>query len=340
MATRVKHKNRLIVRFAEKAKDQLYKGESWYKKNLIDQLDIKRNCIEIDFERTNEINENYLFTSSCPVRIELYKAVCFYLAVTGRMPKVKEVKLYQDSKEMEISAKRLIRHWEDCNVQITIPATVAEKCFKSDGAKSYIAITYFLKAQLDAFSHDCFRAAWSGLNALYEDMSKDWHERSKLNGLSAFLKVNEPKRAELYVKQFDNSVLWDRLEWYNYVMWKKPSTLEKELFTDDAYPDCIIYEKLCVQLIAQYMKNDNKVTADECNKKYIKRRGKKQKRIIDQVLFLVKNYCYMLRNRSFHADRPYPVFGLFDEDVESTESILTKVLLYTICDILEYKAED
>ena len=51
---------------------------------------------------------------------------------------------------------------------------------------------------------------------------------------------------------------------------------------------------------------------------------------------MVVDYCYMLRNRSFHANKAYPLF-MFDSGEEecTVEDILTKLLLMTIEGILK-----
>ena len=65
-----------------------------------------------------------------------------------------------------------------------------------------------------------------------------------------------------------------------------------------------------------------------------KRLKRKSNHVNEQLRFLTISYCYMLRNRSFHADKPYPVFGLFDESGKSTEDVLTRLLLYVIRDLI------
>ena len=57
---------------------------------------------------------------------------------------------------------------------------------------------------------------------------------------------------------------------------------------------------------------------------------------VARAQFLVVDYCYMLRNRSFHANKAYPLF-MFDSGEEecTVEDILIKLLLITIEGILK-----
>lgn len=330
-----KSKNRLIVLFDEKSSEPLYQGDSWYRKNLVDQLDIRRDRIEISFVRAGKIDSDYLFTSSCPVRIQLYRAACFYLAVTGRMPDVKEIALFQGDKRIEIDGERLTRHWANCRTEITIPPEVAVRCFRENGLKCHIAITFFLKAQLDTFPHDCFRAAWSGINALYNGLKKDKNDKDNLNALSDFLRRQKPRRAEKYLRSLDNS-FWDHLEWYNYIKWNSLEKATEEVFETECFHDRLLYDKIAKQILIQRGKSGkDQAETERLHAVYLKKLEKRSNIINERVRFLVTSYCYMLRNRSFHAGRPYPVFGLFEENMEYPEQILTKVLLYTICDLLE-----
>ena len=207
----------LVVEFKEKQKDVLYEGPSWYSTKTVDQISITKNRIVIRFVRSAKVDtQAYLFTKASPVRIQLYRAACFYLAVTGALPDVKRVQLKSAQGDTELDKERLTQHWANCRIDLTMPAGVAAKCFSQDGKMCYVAITYFLKAQLDSFPHDCFRAAWSGLNALYNGLTDDRHEGEKLKRLSRHLEQYPPESATAYVQALPNA-FWDELQWYNYI---------------------------------------------------------------------------------------------------------------------------
>lgn len=55
----------------------------------------------------------------------------------------------------------------------------------------------------------------------------------------------------------------------------------------------------------------------------------------DRLKILISVYCYKLRNRSFHAERAYPLF-IISEDVETeVEQILTEIILLTVKDLFQ-----
>ena len=54
----------------------------------------------------------------------------------------------------------------------------------------------------------------------------------------------------------------------------------------------------------------------------------------EKARFLLTHYCYTLRNKTFHGERPYPIFRLEDEKAVEEERILTHLLLEAIRDLL------
>ena len=60
---------------------------------------------------------------------------------------------------------------------------------------------------------------------------------------------------------------------------------------------------------------------------------KKNNRPKDRLKFIVCRYCYMMRNKSFHAETIYPLFVISDDAETRIEKILTEVLLLTIKDL-------
>ena len=328
----------LYVGFQDNRDDILYDGVSYYTSKLIDHLKITYRQIAIDFERSAAIDmENYLFTALNPVRIQLYKAVCYYLAVTGKIPDTDRIWIAWNGQEFTLDKDRLTRHWANCEITYTMDPGVACKCFEKDGKTCYVAITYFLKAQLDLFSHDRFRAAWSGLNALYNHLSEDWHENAKLNALSQYLINNPPVRVQEYIRTLPKS-FWKSISWYNYLQNHGLDKTIKDVFITEMYQDKTIYTYLgsCAisRISAEEKKTGKSGRAKLLKDKFDRKRTKKTDRINEQLRFLVIQYCYMLRNRSFHADKPYPIFGLFDEQEDGVESILTTVLLMVIRDTM------
>ena len=64
-----------------------------------------------------------------------------------------------------------------------------------------------------------------------------------------------------------------------------------------------------------------------------------EKNVISNVArarFLVADYCYMLRNRSFHAEKAYPLFVINKEaDYKTVEEVLTELILMTMEGLLK-----
>ena len=323
----------LILKFEEKKTEILYQGLSWYRKNLVDQIMITYNRIEIRFQRNTRIAlEEYIFQPSNPVRYQLYRAACFYLSVVGKLPKVHSLIMCGNEKQYQIDIEKLTKNWKGCCVPITLPAEIAAECFSEEGKWVYIIITYFLKAQLDAFSHDCFRAAWSSLNAVYSHLSSNSQEQEtvKLRRLACFLRNHHALDAEKNAAAFDKE-FWKHLEWHNYAQKRKIENIKEDIM-NNRYRDIEIYQCLVEYAKSQFKKDP--VVVNEISEYAKERIKKKEIDANERVRFLVCEYCYMLRNRSFHALKPYPIFGLFTEDGKDQEGQLTRLLLLTIRDIL------
>ena len=328
----------LQVQFQEARNDLLYEGDLFYKENLIDHVRVAYDQILFRFERSKKIElENYLYSAQSPVRIQLYKAACYYLAVAGHLPDVNAIRLTQGKTVWAADKERLTRHWENCRIDILLDSKAAARCFTREGKTCYIAITYFLKAQLDSFPHDCFRAAWSGLNALYNSLTDDRFEGEKLKKLSQYLDRHPPESALTYIRTLPKG-FWDRLDWYSFIRYKGLDECKTDVFQSNLYQDREIYSHLGRCIISLYEQKERKTgethEATVLQEQFEKRIKKKSKRLNEQLRFLTVQYCYMLRNRSFHADKPYPVFGLFDERENSVEVTLTKLLLYVIRNLM------
>ena len=354
-----KHTYVLSLAFSTDKKDKLYEGDSWYNKTITDHISITKDRIEIDFSRSSKISPDYMYTSSSPVRYQLYRAACFYLAVVGSLPPVQSIDLSMGNSIISLDPEQLTSHWENCKIEDTLSIDIASKCFLDDGKYCHIVMTYFLKAQLDPFPHDSFRAAWSGINALYNYLyhkkkapNKD-HESNKIRSLKEYIRNHTLTNAESYASKLPND-FWTQIQWYNYSQKETISKIEKNLI-NNTYRDKVIYQKLANYVCAIYERDshqisptasspheanyDNRTSQEKAET--IRRKAEKVicKKTIDgneRVRFLVCDYCYMLRNRSFHALKPYPVFSMFNNDTTSAESMLTKLMILTISDLLPY----
>ena len=329
-----KEEYELSVYFTTFDHEMLYQGVSSYNANIIDYIDISSSCLSIRFKRNKKTKaEEYIYSESSPVRYQLYRAACFYLAVTGSLPRVKKIVLkgkHQGSLQL-LDKSLLTQSWNGCKVAITLPKEIAQKCFVDKDKRIYIIITFFLKAQLDSFSHDAFRAAWSGLNAFYNHLSNSQYESEKLAVLRNLIKSKGSPEAEQYVKNLPDS-FWKHIQWHNYIQWRSIDEIENLIRTNQCR-DIILYKKITGYLHNFYSKNKPEYIHDF--DAFVQK--KIRKKVIDaneRVRFLVTYYCYMLRNRSFHAGKPYPIFGIGSSESVTTERGLTDIILFTIKDLL------
>ena len=362
-----KHTYILSLTFLSDRNDKLYEGDSWYNKIINDHLYIGMDRIEITFSRSSKISQEYMYTPSSPVRYQLYRAACFYLAVIGSLPQVQSIDLSIGDRIISLDPEQLTAHWENCKIEDTLDIDIAAKCFLEDGKYCYIIMTYFLKAQLDTFPHDSFRAAWSGINGLYNylyhkkkhlDRNSDGdsdqaRESDKIKALKEYIRNHKLTNAENYARKLPDD-FWTQIQWYNYGQ-KKTIAKMKDEFDDNIYRDRIIYQKLVNYICSVYKRSadqkeasassldetaQNKKTGQEIVTEIRKTAEHKlRKKTIDgneRIRFLVCDYCYMLRNRSFHALKPYPVFSMFGNEHTGAESMLTKLMILTIADLLPY----
>ncbi len=237
MGSRPDYHYTLQVEFDTDRDDLLYEGVSFYRKNLIDRVSITNHRIRIIFERKSRIDiQEYMYSSQSPVRIQLYRAVCFYLAVTGTLPSVKSISLISEEQEILLEKERLTRHWDHCDIAMTLSPSDAGKCFGENGKSCYIAITYFLKAQLDVFPHDCFRASWSGINAIYAHLGPedDSREREKLDALRLLI-LNQPmKESSKYIKGLSDS-FWHEINWGLFIKagkWNNKNRVVEDMYNN------------------------------------------------------------------------------------------------------------
>ena len=320
----------LTVEFKTRKKGLLYEGVSWYRKGIEDHLKIAENKIILTSVRTGKIGEDFLFSPNSPARFQLYRAICFYLSVTGILPSVRRATFKVNKCDLPIDSSSLTQNWENCGIHILLDRDAASKCFTEKGKACYVAMTYFLKAQLDSFSNDCFRAAWSGLNALYNNMTDKPHEKDKLQRLAQIIREFGLPLTEDQVTHIDSdSMFWRRLQWHNYIQNKhrgKNKTVIQESLINGAYHDEIIFAYLSRYVLGE-MKDSEQLGLQL---KEIKTSPDPRERVI----FLLTDYCYMLRNRSFHGEKPYPLFRMQGEAETEEEQLLTDILLKAICDLL------
>jgi len=359
----------LIVELAEKDKSLLYQGISYMhdrvkrvRSHTQDTLEICRHKITLSFVRSRIDPETVLFTQKSNIRYQLQRALCFYLAVAGYMPKVKRIyitaytempqnhheKLPGGKKKMwkqEIEDISFAAKWQQYRLDECIPADVAEYIFTDGpGAKAvYDGMTYFEAAQQYELRdlRDCYRAAWSCLNALYTYIGgADKHEQDKLIELGKLLGSESFADARRYVEELPQDRFWDRLEWYQ-------AACARDFRTkDDSIPkvyDDILRLKQDSMLVSKYDQLLCKIKRPDADQQKFEKDRKKHLRDIRRVIeadqsdietrlrFLICRYCYMLRNKSMHAEKAYPMFMITGPDYESDaiEPKLIRVMLLT-----------
>ena len=323
----------LKVSFKTDENELLYSGLSWYRKGIEDYVSVRKNAINISFNRRSRIEADYIFKPLSPVRYELYRAACFYLAVTGELPQVESIVLSTGQEYINLDIDRLTQHWANCHIDILLEPNMASKCFLQGGKHAYIVLTYFLKAQLDNFPADGFRASWSGLNALYSTLTRDSYEKEKIKKLKKLITDSKMTRTEAYIRNLGD-YFWKELEWYNYVQNLGGKTVDDILQRiGNKTRDRTIYEFLSNQVKELNKRKSYELDSIDLDNKLRQSWRNRQNNIEEKSVFLITEYCYMIRNRSFHAARPYPVFGLFDKEKPSIQEQLTNLILFTIADL-------
>lgn len=337
-----KTKHILCVQFKSKNLAALCDGNSFVNKRISDKILIKGNKIDIIFYRSKKVQVSEVLDSpKSIIRMHLQKCLCFFLAVTGEIPDVRAMTYICGTEEFKIEHEEFTQTWKNCYAKISLPADYARIIFdRGDGQKFYVMLTYFLKAQLDYFSHDRFRAAWSALNAMYsylaENKSKNPNESEKLRNLMRIID-NEPMENALEtVKALDND-FWKSVDWY-YLLIQKDKGKIKEYYCD-CYND-----KLILELVKKYAWGfSQKDKLKELNEALMNELDRKIKMNIynpvDRLKFIIRKECYSRRNRSFHAEKPYPLFVISNGTETHFENILTEIILLTFKDLFIAFAE-
>ncbi len=324
----------LILKFDSKQGDYVYIGESYYKKNLIDRLSVSPNEIRLSFTRKKKVDaQTFLYTANSVYRYELQRALSFYLVVFGSFPCVKEMVLQcADGPEM-IEHESFSDTWRNCNLKCMLPADVAKDIFinKSYSKKLYIAITYFIKAQLDKFSNDCFRAAWSGFNALYRnDNHSDERERDALEKICKKIRGLNMPTALREIEKLDKEFI-KSLDWYSFIRNNTKQDIYNKLLDANFTKDSTLLK----EMVSRYEAAG--IDVSEYKRKLQNTVAKNNKDSKGVLRFLTCYYCYTIRNRYFHAGKAYPLFIISKENENKTEEALTRILLATIKDlIMEY----
>ena len=339
------HKIVINVYFQSRNKGLLYEGPSFYNKKVVDTLLIAGNRIQLSCQRSKKYTDDFLFSPQSPARIQLYRALCYYLSVTGQIPRVKCVTVTADNIEYPTDTERLTVHWTGCRIPYKLDKRTAENCFGEDWKYCYTAITYFLKAQLDSVSNDCFRAAWSGLNSLYNNMSSKRQEREKLEALAGYIRDVEMPNAEAFLKDLDPS-FWNQMEWHNYIQNEIRKDKEKGLenflkkVLSNYYPAPVVYKHIAEYLLSKRKDEKKKNEVDDGNELFYQKiaiqlsKVEEKEDVREQLIFLITQYCYTIRNKNFHGERPYPLFKLENEASVNEEKVLTQLLLRAINDLL------
>lgn len=333
-----KTKHILRVQFKSKNSAALYDGNSFVNKRISDKILIKRNKIDIIFYRSKKMQVSEVLDSpKSIIRMHLQKCLCFFLAVTGEIPDVRAVTYICDTEKYPIEHEKFTQTWKNCYADIMLSKEYARIIFdRGDGQKFYVMLTYFLKAQLDYFSHDRFRAAWSALNALYnyiaecegEENAKEW---KKLKILMQIIITEPTENALSKIVDLDKS-FWKSISWYHLLTHEDKGKI-KERFCD-CYDDRALLEQIKknVSGIAQ------RVNREDINDDLLNELERKIKMNIynpvDRLKFIIRKECYSRRNRSFHAEKPYPLFVISNDTETYHENMLTEIVLLTFKDLL------
>ena len=330
-----RYKQSLTVAFDTTDDTPLYSGICYYRNNLSDNIEIRRSGIFISFERSKKDKPGELLnTQNSIIRYYLQKALCLYLAVEGYIPKVSAITFTCNDKTVPIEHESFTHHWEDCRADICLDPKAAGIIFESDKGKPfYIMMTHFLKAQLDNFSHDRFRSAWSSLNCLYTyidalDNEGYRSEEKKLTTLANTMTDNTMPDSIKRVESLDTESFWKKLNWYN--IFNSYSNKEFNRLVSGAYEDSFLLELIC------HYRDVFKAEIKSNDKDWKKIEEKAEKNIYapkDRLKFLICKYCYHVRNKSFHAERAYPLFIISEDTETRIEKELTQIILLTIKDL-------
>jgi len=314
----------LIVKFRTSKRARLYSGESYVKKNLSDQLDISENSIILKFTRSHKVvTDKMLYSANSIFRFELQRALCFYLAVNGYIPDVSSIILKNNNETVPINHFHFTDIWQNCHCDRLFVPDDLKIVFQNHPQSKhvYIALTYWLKAQLDPFVNDRFRALWSGFNALYDAVCEGRKtEREKLDNFrDHFMSAENYPISMAYLQKYSEAIFRE-CRWYDYINKKKPKRIAQLI---DQYPDTNTQEILIKY--SRGIKKGNPEIAQVLDKCEQSATGSGTD-YFAQLRFLLTEYIYSIRNGYFHAEKAYPLFTISRESVKQHEEYLCDVL--------------
>ena len=315
----------------------LYSGICYYRKNLSDHISIRQDSIEITFERSKKDKpEELLDTQNSVIRYYLQKALCFYLAVEGSIPEVKDITFTCNDKTVSVEYEGYAKYWKNCRVWTCLSSEAARIIFEGpEGKPFYIIMSHFLKAQLDHFSHDRFRSSWSCLNGLYtylDGLQNNGYrsEEKKISTLFRILGGNELPVSLAKIESLDEEGFWRKLKWYNILSDYKQKNFSQ--LCSAKYSDSMLLELFCRHraVFAE------EISSDDEGWEKLQRKAEEGKTVPkDRLKFLVCEYCYKVRNRSFHAERAYPLFIISEDTETGIEKELTEIILLLVKEMFE-----
>ena len=141
---------------------------------------------------------------------------------------------------------------------------------------------------------------------------------------------------EQKMKELEKTDFWNRLQWFNYVKrYRNAENDEKSDMNNWLYRDDRVSDKQLFERLTKYIPNPDFSKAQQ--EEFVARKMKRYKRRYNvQAAWLICEYCYMLRNRGFHADKPFPLFSLSDiGESKSIETILSEIILLTVYELMK-----
>lgn len=335
-----KYEHSLQVLFNTSNTEVIYDGIIYSKKNLIDNVTISCDSIVITFVRSSKKKKEAVLDSpSSIIREHLQKALCFYLVTQGTIPEVKDIIFTCGKERMSLPHEHFTCCWKNCDIDITLPAEKAEIIFRhaanSEEKIFYVVITHFLKSQLDNFSHDRFRAAWSTLNAMYtyiDALSNSGYrsEEKKISTLSEIIDKNDMCNATKLINSLEINGFWGSLSWYSIFNGLSEKEMRK-YFNGSSYNDSEL-----LNFIYKYMSGIQHIEEKypELKKEFTAKISRSNvHRPSDKLKFIVCKYCYNKRNNSYHAVEPYPVFVISETAETNIEQTLTEIIQLTVKDL-------
>lgn len=160
----------LIISFFIGDGETIYSGPIQSNKSIEEKLEVNSDNICLSFKRAKQQTvESRLLSSGSILRPCLQKAMCFYTGVKGEVPQVKEIYAIENGKRVEIVDKSFLQNWAHgrCNRQFPVYILTPIFFVNDKGKAVYVALSYWLKAQLSELTNDKFRFFWSGYNTIY-----------------------------------------------------------------------------------------------------------------------------------------------------------------------------